>query len=355
MGEQTDARKERPSVGDSLAILFFLAAILMWIFVPTFWIKVGSTLAVAAGVAYLFCRSYWTHSWSKAKKRSFSVISATVTVIAGCLLLYLQWEQERHPEPNPPIPHVSSEDRSRESPHLSAQLTFTASANDGRMPRVILENVGKIKIDAIQCTIQTDQGSSFDGIPYANLLVPGAKAEMQLGYLFGKKMPLILSANVTYLGYTDETGIKYYSHFSFLIPEGQPYNQPIFPSSIQEGQGDGDIQNEVREGMATFANPSGTIFYGFPEINPDGSPNQIFQVVKNRMLLVNPLKRKAALVANYPSGQKVSEQPFAETPKGQHVIAVLWDDKKQFIQLYVDGVAGKTLSQKTPPRAQAPR
>ena len=108
-----ESPRKRHTFGDSLALLAFPAALLMWAFIPTFWLRVIAILVAMAVLVYLSYRSHWAHS--RTGVRHACAVAGVLTVgTIGVVQLRSQWKME-HPrqpahmsEPSSPPPPLQS-------------------------------------------------------------------------------------------------------------------------------------------------------------------------------------------------------------------------------------------------------
>lgn len=79
------------NLGDSLAIVGIVLAILCWIFVPTLPAKLIALAVCVAAVIYLSYRSHWTRNISKNRRSLIAIVFALFIVGVGGRQLYFQY------------------------------------------------------------------------------------------------------------------------------------------------------------------------------------------------------------------------------------------------------------------------
>jgi hypothetical protein len=228
-----------------------------------------------------------------------------------------------------------------QEPHIQAQLAIESLADNSFKFSVQLENIGEVTIAVSNCILRGDSGSTVETptVFGTTNLVPRAKIAISGLPEFGQ-MWKGLDVLLTYKAFVGGAITTHYSIYKFEIPQSEWSKQPILPGSILEGAGitgDKEIKTAINFAIqAKFLDPVGTIELWLPERNPEGYPNAVAIRAGHRMLLVNTTTRKAAIVADFPSGRKVIVLPLDAGKSDLHFVVVEWDDQEQTIALAAD-------------------
>jgi len=73
----------RHTTSDSLTIVFFLAALLMWAFFPTVLGKIVAVVLVSLGSGYLCYKASWTVNFSCRKQHIYAVVLSLLILTGG--------------------------------------------------------------------------------------------------------------------------------------------------------------------------------------------------------------------------------------------------------------------------------
>lgn len=271
-------------------------------------------------------------------KKWIAYVCFVFAVILG-IFWFVLWRQSRNSQNEHP-PALKQEDA---VPHISAELSVDSSKKEDAAIRISLENVGAIEISSLRSFMHTEGVSDLTLIPGASTIAPREKTELESGLFIGERPKEV---NI-YLLYEDGSHKTHYSEYSFLVPKSIAGMQPIAPVFTKEGSGDPLSAGRILETSMkiAFNQPTGTIFFVFPERKPDGSPNQIFMYGGNKFVAVNSITRKAAVWRGTTRIEKIAEADIGNKTE-MHNIAVVWDDREGTLGLNADG--GPIISA-TPP------
>ncbi len=311
----------RISRSDSLALVALVVSMLFYVFVPTFWLKLVALILGVGIIFWILWRSDFTSQWRRVTRIIWATILSGLVLWPGYAQLFDQW----HVEHFPPSGEGGDQDA-----HMSAQLVVDSVTANETDYRLILENGPLIAKNIRVFVLSKEMKSAMPGAP--EILNPGEKREFPGMPIPSNTRPLSLDFMVTF----DASNVRRYARFNFLIFSKVAEAQPFYPTASVEGLGDFQDSSSIQEVMDVFANSTGTIIFWFPEMRPDGSPNQIVLRSRNRQLLVNSITRRAAIQGVFGSIQRVAEQRYSTTTNGVHAVAAQWNDQKSTIGISVD-------------------
>ena len=293
-------------------------------------------LLILASVVWLTSRAILWDEVEAHQNRGY--IRTGIALIAIFVLLFscylIAQRKESIDRQEVSVPSIQSPGLSPKDPHISAELALDSSKKDNTDLRILLENVGPKEISSLRSFMHTDVMADLTLIPGASTIAPHEKTELESGLFIGERPKEV---NL-YLLYEDASHETHYSEYSFLVPKSVAGMQPIAPVFSKEGNGDPLSTDRILKTsvMKGFNQPSGTIFFVFPERKPDGSPNQIFMYGGNKFVAVNSTTREAAVWRGATRIEKIAETAIGNKTV-MHTIAVVWDDRKDTLGLNADG------------------
>jgi len=238
------------------------------------------------------------------------------------------------------IETTSATPQQLERPSIIARLVIDAVSRKDVTYRIQIENIGKVTINNIRVSTETQRFAQAENMPPVSRTLPPGGRIAVLGppSSIKPKKHARLVADVFYDARVGEDDKSFLSRFSFFTAPQNLKPQTIDPDGWEEHEGgETAILQKQAKLLSGLTRPQGTLFMPVAEIGPHGKPNVVGFAIQSKQFTFDPRSRMASFKMKTSSGRIVNlELPLRETNNGMHIITVMWDDSKGGL-LGVDG------------------